>query len=196
MQRVTRTQWKSLFGDYTTIIRQETIFQRIDGHEISTGEKIEIRTIEHGIRTVEAETIYGGMYGLGYVHAQDRLWFMNFYRHMSKGTLSSVFGSECIPIDKYIRTIGVPAQAEYHYERIDQDGYDSLVHYANGVNEAVRQMSMLPLEFQMTWTGFDEWQPIDSLRHYHMLVNLMSGDWYFEALRERLTEVYPRVLVD
>jgi len=55
---------------------------------------------------------------------------------------------------------------------------------------------MLPVEFQMLWLSFDEWTPLDSLMHWHLIVHMLSGDWFAEMLRERLTEVYDRQFVD
>src|SRR5258708_5825213 len=34
-----------------------------------------------------------GLFGLGYVHAQDRLWQMEFQRRVGHGRLSEIFGS-------------------------------------------------------------------------------------------------------
>ena len=39
-----------------------------------TNETIEMHTVDHNIKIVEAETVHGAIYGLGFVHATDRLW--------------------------------------------------------------------------------------------------------------------------
>ena len=64
-----------------------------------TNETIEIHQVDHGVKLVEAETFYGAFYGLGFVHAMDRLWQIEFYRRLAKGRLSEVVGSEGILID-------------------------------------------------------------------------------------------------
>ena len=68
--------------------------------------------MDKGIRYVEAETILGAMYGLGFVHGQDRLWYLNFTRALARGTLSEILGSEAIQIDKLMRTIGITKRVE------------------------------------------------------------------------------------
>lgn len=54
-------------------------------------EDIEIRVSgDHGIKYIDAQTYEGGMYGLGVVHARDRLWQMYFFRMLAKGRVSEV----------------------------------------------------------------------------------------------------------
>ena len=48
-----------------------------------TNETIEIHTVDYNALLVEAETLDGAAYGLGFAHAKDRLWQLNFYRHLS-----------------------------------------------------------------------------------------------------------------
>ena len=45
-------------------------------------------------------------FGLGYVHAQDRLWQMEFQRRIGHGRLSEIFGEPTIPQDRFLRTVG------------------------------------------------------------------------------------------
>jgi len=63
---------------------------------IFTNETIEIHTVDHGIKIVEAETHLGAMYGLGFIHGMDRLWQLDFMRRLSQGRLSEVFGIETL----------------------------------------------------------------------------------------------------
>ena len=46
------------------------------------------------------------LFGLGYVHAQDRLWQMEFQRRIGHGRLSEVFGAATLPQDRFLRTVG------------------------------------------------------------------------------------------
>ena len=68
--------------------------------------------IDHGIKLVEAETMMGAVYGLGFIHAKDRLWQLYFYRLLVQGRLSELLGSTAVPLDKYVRTIGLPRAAK------------------------------------------------------------------------------------
>jgi penicillin amidase len=42
------------------------------------------------------------LFGLGYVHAQDRLWQMEFQRRIGFGRLSEIFGSATVPQDRFL----------------------------------------------------------------------------------------------
>lgn len=45
-------------------------------------ETVTIVQVDNGVKIVEAETMMGAIFGLGFIHAKDRLWQMNFYRHL------------------------------------------------------------------------------------------------------------------
>src|SRR5216117_3159002 len=46
------------------------------------------------------------LFGLGYVHAQDRLWQMELQRRIGHGRLSEVLGPAALPQDRFLRTVG------------------------------------------------------------------------------------------
>jgi penicillin amidase len=79
----------------------------------------------------------GAMYGLGFVHAMDRLWQLEFMRKLSSGRLSELFGSETLIIDKHIRTIGIPRMAEKYMSEASEADLIILANYAAGVNKVV-----------------------------------------------------------
>jgi penicillin amidase len=80
---------------------------------IST-EEIKVYTVDYGIKFVEAETLGGAAYGMGYSHGVDRTWQLQFYRALAKGRLSEILGAEALTIDKHIRTIGLPYRTDEH----------------------------------------------------------------------------------
>ena len=53
---------------------------------------VEIVRDADAIPHIFAATKRDGLYGLGYVHAQDRLWQMEFQRRVGFGRLSEIFG--------------------------------------------------------------------------------------------------------
>jgi penicillin amidase len=54
----------------------------------------------------------GALYGLGFVHAKDRLWQLNFYRLLVNGRLAEILGSAAVPVDFFVRTVGLPRAAK------------------------------------------------------------------------------------
>src|SRR5262245_51982761 len=53
-----------------------------------------------GLVTIRAKTEADAYYGLGYAHAQDRLFQMDLMRRLGAGRLSEVVGSAALGADK------------------------------------------------------------------------------------------------
>src|SRR5712672_2472296 len=67
---------------------------------------IEIVRDADAVPHVLAANKLDGLFGLGYVHAQDRLWQMEFQRRIGHGRLSEVLGAATLPQDRFLRTVG------------------------------------------------------------------------------------------
>lgn len=57
-------------------------------------------------------------------------------------------------------------------------------------------MAVYPVEFKLLWSDFEPWTPTDSLAMQNFMLYFLTKDWFFEYIRERLTEVYDRETVD
>lgn len=79
---------------------------------------VEIVRDAAGIPHIFATTDHDAYFGLGYVHAQDRLWQMEMNRRIGAGRLSEILGKATLDIDKFQRTMG--------YYRLAQAGYQAL----------------------------------------------------------------------
>jgi len=51
-------------------------------------------------------------FGLGFAHAQDRLWQMVMLRRTAQGRLSEIFGERTLPVDEVLRRLDLAAQVE------------------------------------------------------------------------------------
>src|SRR6478609_8493052 len=65
---------------------------------------------------VFAATKADALFGLGYVHAQDRLWQMELQRRIGHGRLSEVLGVAALPQDRFLRTVGFGRAAKASWE--------------------------------------------------------------------------------
>jgi acyl-homoserine lactone acylase PvdQ len=71
----------SILGDQTVF--NDCVIRRLDhesGKIIESKETIELVPVNHGVHLIEAETYEGGLYGLGFLQAKERLWQMHFFR--------------------------------------------------------------------------------------------------------------------
>ena len=89
---------------------------------------------EHGILQIVADDPHDLFVAQGYAHAQERMWQMEVWRHISSGRLSELFGSVSLEQDRFIRTIGWRAAAQVDLDAMPQDARHALTWYADGVN--------------------------------------------------------------
>ena len=101
-----------------------------------------------GIPHIYADTPHDLFMAQGYVHAQDRFWQMDFWRHLGSGRLAEMFGEDQAETDALIRTLGWVQGAEQEYAQLPPDKQAILDAYAEGVNAyiASREPADLSLE--------------------------------------------------
>ena len=96
------------------------------------------------IRAGSAEDAYRA---LGFVHAQDRLWQMEFNRRVGQGRLAEILGRDALPFDRLMRTLDLRGAAEASVEHLGVEARQMLEAYAGGVNAFLRSGARLPPEF-------------------------------------------------
>jgi penicillin G amidase len=114
---------------------------------------------------VIAETEYDAAFGLGYAHAQDRLWQMEVNRRVAAGRLAEIVGAAALDTDRFLRTIGIRRTAEGIYRQLDADHRALLDAYSAGVNAYLAtRRGPLPPEFIITRAPAPEpWSAADSI---------------------------------
>jgi penicillin amidase len=88
-----------------------------------------------GIAWIEAENSHDLFLAQGYVHAQERMWQMEVWRHISSGRLSELFGSSTLTEDRFIRTLGWRQAAERDLAALSPEARAVVDAYAAGVND-------------------------------------------------------------
>src|SRR5213082_3373237 len=74
------------------------------------------------------------LFGLGYVHAQDRLWQIEFQRRIGYGRLSEIFGAATVPQDRFLRTVGFGRAARAAWETTPEWAKTEVNAYVSGIN--------------------------------------------------------------
>ncbi|GMR02114.1 MAG: penicillin acylase family protein [Acidimicrobiia bacterium] len=136
----------SLFARYSV----RRAFPQTNGTIQIAGLKGEVEIIRDsmGIPHIYADNVEDLFLAQGYVHAQDRFYQMDFWRKISYGELSSMFGSSQIETDTFIRTLGWGRLAEIQYERETEENRVILDAYAAGVNAYLATQSPSDLSFE------------------------------------------------
>jgi penicillin amidase len=163
--------------------------------------EVEIFRDANGVPHIFAGNANDAYFGLGYVHAQDRLWQMEFTRRLGAGRLAEVVGEPGLGTDKFLRTLGLYRQAEIAAKRLSPRARAALEAYAAGVNAWLEHGSAsLPPEFLLLNYGPEHWRITDSIVWGHLLAYQLSTNWHGELYRagllrtiepERVAELWP-----
>jgi penicillin amidase len=116
------------------------------------------------------------LYALGFVHAQDRLWQMEFQRRIAQGRLSEVLGEAALPQDKFLRTWGFYRAAQTALPALSARSRSLISAYTAGVNAAIAQ-DRLPLEFRLLRFRPERWTDVDSVAWSKLLAYDLGGNW-------------------
>lgn len=152
-------------------------------------QQITIERDEHGIPTITAASEDDAYFALGYVHAQDRLFQMEFMRRLGAGRLAEVVGKSALVSDRFMRTLGLYRHATANFDTLDGTTQRILERYADGVNAWLEGRSRpLPVEFQLLMFEPEPWTPADSLVWQKLMSLSLAGNWREELLRVELLQ--------
>lgn len=157
---------------------------------------IEIVRDVHNVPHIFADHDRDAYFGLGYAHAQDRLWQMTMLRRTAQGRLSELFGERTLELDFLLRQLDLYGAAQQSVTVQDQPTTLALKAYADGVNAwlgVVRDEALgrgAP-EFFVFSRQIAPWQPADSLAILKVMALQLSGHLSNEVLRARLSLVLP-----
>ncbi len=154
---------------------------------------VEVLRDADGIVTIRAQSETDAARALGYVHAQDRLWQMDFMRRTGAGRLAELLGPAALPSDRLMRTLGLYRLARTNLEILAPETRALLVAYAEGVNAYLEHPPRAwPLEFHLLAPPFgyrpEPWRPADSLVWSRIMALRLAGTWSDEIRRARLSK--------
>lgn len=122
-------------------------------------------------------------FGMGYAHAQDRMWQMEIQRRIVQGRLSEVFGKDMLQQDAWMRTLGLQRAAQSAWPALSEPAQASLKAYANGVNAWLKEGHPLPVEFMLLRVDPAPWTEIDSLAWSKMFALNLAGNLRTETTK-------------
>ena len=128
-------------------------------------------------------------FGLGFAHAQDRLFQMEVQRRYGAGRLAEIFGEAAVPIDTQMRVLGLYRAAEAAWPSSAAAVRSGIEAYCAGRQRLCRDARLtLPPEFVMLRFKPGTWTPADTLVWGKLMDFQLGGNYRGELLRARLAQ--------
>lgn len=135
----------------------------------------------YGIPHIIAKTEHDMWFGVGYAHAQDRLWQMDFIRRAGRGQLSEIFGKRTLRYDIFLRSLQLAHTAKTIWKSLSPESRTALQAYSQGVNSFLSSQHSLPFEFETLRYTPSEWTPEDCLVVMRMMAWELNLSFWSDA---------------
>ncbi|WP_065329377.1 penicillin acylase family protein [Tritonibacter mobilis] len=127
-------------------------------------------------------------FGLGYAHAQDRLWQMAVMRRTAQGRLSEIFGPRTVKTDSFLRRLDLYGAARSSVSSQSPEALRALTAYSAGVNARLQEVNENALgrgapEMFLFDMPIAPWQPADSIAIMKLMAVQLSSNMQEEILR-------------
>ncbi|MEJ2290725.1 MAG: penicillin acylase family protein [Deinococcales bacterium] len=152
-------------------------------------QSVEVVRDKNDVPHIFAKDKADALFALGYVHAQDRLWQMDFQRRVGEGRLSEVLGPATLDTDKFLRTLGVYRASQQALAHLDPETRSLLDAYVAGINAYIEHHhGAWPPEYVILGVKPQPFHAADVIAWAKMMSWDLSGNWNTELLRARLID--------
>jgi len=154
--------------------------------------EVEIVRDSYAVPHIFGETDADVLFGLGFAHAQDRLWQMELLRRTAQGRLSEIFGAETLETDSLMRALDIYTISQRAVAQQNPETRALLQAYSAGVNAWVSTVRREALgrgapEFFLYDNAIAPWGPADSIALIKLMALSMSDKASKEVLRAKLS---------
>jgi penicillin amidase len=111
-----------------------------------------------GIPHIKATTTHDVFFAQGFVHAQDRLWHMEYDRRRAMGRWAECVGEAGVDQDRLMRKAQLAESARRDYGLLNAETRAMLDAYAEGVNAFIQSSPVLPIEFRLLEITPEPWE--------------------------------------
>ncbi|MCY3878622.1 MAG: penicillin acylase family protein [Rhodobacteraceae bacterium] len=151
---------------------------------------VEIVRDRHAIPHIFGGTDEDVFFGLGFAHAQDRLWQMTLLRRAAHGRLSEIFGPATLKTDRLMRMLDIHGLSVGALEYQTGEARAALNAYSRGVNAWLRILEDRFLndgapEFLLFDSTVRPWEPFDSIAILNLQAIELATHAEDETLRTR-----------
>ncbi len=155
-------------------------------------ERVEIVRDSYAIPHIFGENDADVLFGLGFAHAQDRLWQMELMRRTAQGRLSEMFGRESLATDELMRSLDIYGISQRAVAFQTSETLALLNAYSAGINawvDITREQALgrgAP-EFFLYSNAIAPWTPADSIALIKLMALQQTDKAAKEVLRAQLS---------
>ncbi len=138
---------------------------------------------------INASSALDAWRAMGFVHAQERGWQLEFNRRVMRGELSEILGAATLDTDKLMRTLDIIGMARQQLRGLSPATQAALQAYSEGIQTAWQSGAVGPSpEFKLLGTqaggqSGQAWTPEDSVGWALMMALDLGGNWGQEFAR-------------
>ena len=156
------------------------------------GSAVNVFRDERGMPHIYASNEHDLYFSVGYVTAQERLWFMDLIRRVTTGRLSEIMGQKLVTTDKFLRCLEMTKKSKMMLSREDPVIITYLQAYADGVNAYILAAgNKLPPEFRILGYKPDPWKLEDianivGYMGWDLAKDNLASDLFYYQLMKKL----------
>ncbi|KAL9644494.1 hypothetical protein ABK040_009358 [Willaertia magna] len=149
------------------------------------GDRISIDRDQDGITHITANVQDDAPFSLGWVHARDRMYQMDFYKRIATGTLSELVGERALISDKFFRSLNLQQVAKNNYNLLSESVKTWMTRYTEGVNYFQSRYLETNKPWESTFYNYKigSWTNEDSVLILKLWQFLNSGNSNHELIR-------------
>lgn len=159
------------------------------------GAEVKVTRDASDVTHIEAASALDAWRAIGFIHAQERGWQLEFNRRLMRGELSELLGAATLDTDKLMRTLGIMQAARTQWQGLSEPTRAALQAYSEGIAQAhaVGAAGRSP-EFRLLGVKAGgasgvPWSPEDSVAWALMMALDLGGNWGNEFARFSATQV-------
>lgn len=102
-------------------------------------DRVTIQYDRDGVPRIRATSENDAHFGLGFAHARDRLWQMEYQRRLAGGRLAEVLGEPGLRTDRLFRVVGLNRTAAAIWAAMKPEDQQPILAYVAGVNAYINR---------------------------------------------------------
>jgi penicillin G amidase len=156
------------------------------------GSDVKVYRDERGMPHIYAANEHDLYMAVGYVSAQERLWFMDLIRRATTGRLSEVMGKKLAETDKFLRCLEMTSKSKTLLSREDPVILSYMQAFADGVNAYISAAGKkLPPEFRILGYKPEPWKLEDianiiGYMGWDLAKENLTSDLFYYRLAQKL----------